>query len=102
MQSSNKFYNAHETSPVEDFAVALVCGEAEFKMYAGVVVIDGNRIRFSLEDRKTMLVLKTLRTEIRQIMAQSFRKPGAILSSHQQAWLDIWQRVFSIETKDRA
>lgn len=32
MQSSNKAYNAHETSPVEDFAIALVCGDAEFKV----------------------------------------------------------------------
>ena len=27
-----RFYNAHETSAVEDFAIALVCGEAEFKV----------------------------------------------------------------------
>ena len=32
MQSSNKFYNAHETSLAEDFAVALLCGDAEFKV----------------------------------------------------------------------
>lgn len=32
MQSANKFYNAHETSAVEDFAVALLCGDAEFKV----------------------------------------------------------------------
>jgi ATP-dependent RNA helicase DHX29 len=32
MQARNKFYNAHETSAVDDFAVALLCGEAEFKV----------------------------------------------------------------------
>ena len=32
MQSSSKFYNAHETSAVEDFAVLLGCGDAEFKV----------------------------------------------------------------------
>lgn len=26
-----RFYNAHETSAAEDFAIALLCGEAEFK-----------------------------------------------------------------------
>lgn len=32
MQARNKFYNAHETSAVEDFAVALLCGDPEFKV----------------------------------------------------------------------
>ena len=27
-----RFYNAHETSAVEDFAAALLCGEADFKV----------------------------------------------------------------------
>lgn len=95
MQSSNKFYNAHETSPVESFAVALVCGEAEFKMYSGVIVVDGNRIRFALDEWKTFLALKTLRLQIRQIMTQAFRSPGRGLSAQQQAWLDVWQKIFS-------
>lgn len=28
-----RFYNAHETSAVEDFAIALACGDAEFKVF---------------------------------------------------------------------
>ena len=98
MQSSNKFYNAHETSPVEQFALALVCGEAEFKIYAGVMVVDGNRIRFAFDDWKTMIAVKSLRTQIRSIMAQSFRNPGRGLTSHQQSWLDIWQKIFEHAT----
>ena len=27
-----RFYNAHETSSIDDIAVALVCGDAEFKV----------------------------------------------------------------------
>ncbi|MCJ1397878.1 hypothetical protein MMC11_001074 [Xylographa trunciseda] len=95
MQSSNKFYNAHETSAVEDFAIALVCGEADFKMYSGVIVIDGNRLRFSLDNWKVMLALKTLRTRLREIMSQAFRSPGRPLSHEQQIWFDIWQRIFA-------
>ncbi|MCJ1434770.1 hypothetical protein MMC27_004140 [Xylographa pallens] len=97
MQSSNKFYNAHETSAVEDFALALVCGEADFKMYSGVIVIDGNRLRFSLDSWKVMLALKTLRTRLREIMTQAFRSPGRPLSREQQLWFDIWQRIFTQE-----
>lgn len=95
MQSSNKFYNAHETSPVEDMAVALVCGEAEFKTYSGVIVIDGNRIRFSLDDWKTFAAIRALRTQIRRIMSQSFRNPGRAISPQQQEWLTIWEKMFS-------
>ena len=95
MQSSNKFYNAHETSPAESFAVALLCGEADFKMYSGVIVLDGNRIRFALDEWKTFLAIKTLRVQIRQIMTQAFRSPGRGLSAQQQAWLDVWQKIFS-------
>ncbi|MCJ1389821.1 hypothetical protein MMC18_002678 [Xylographa bjoerkii] len=97
MQSSNKFYNAHETSVVEDFAIALVCGEADFKMYSGVIVIDGNRLRFSLDSWKVMLALKTLRTRLREIMTQAFRSPGRVLSREQQVWFDIWQMIFAQE-----
>lgn len=102
MQSSSKFYNAHETSSVEDFAVALVCGEAEFKMYSGVIVIDGNRIRFSLDDWRTFAVIRMLRMQIRQIMAQSFRSPGRTLSSQHQDWLSIWQKMFTLNEKSKA
>ena len=95
MQSSNKFYNAHETSPVESFAIALICGEAEFKMYSGVIVVDGNRIRFAMDEWKTFLALRALRVQIRQIMTQAFRNPSRELSARQQAWLDVWQKIFS-------
>lgn len=100
MQSSNKFYNAHETSTVDDTVVALMCGEAEFKMFAGVMIIDGNRVRFSVDDWKVLLAIKTVRTQVRQIMAQSFRHPGRSLSPDQQAWLDIWQRIMSPDSSD--
>ena len=95
MQSSSKAYHAYETSPVEDFAVALICGEADFKMYAGVMIIDGNRIRFSVDDWKTLIAIKILRTQIRRIIDQSFHYPGRSLSQDQRSWLDIWQGIIS-------
>ena len=66
-------------------------------MYAGVIVIDGNRLRFAVSDWKVMLCLKMLRTRLREIIAQSFRTPGRSLSPQQQVWFDIWQRMFSQE-----
>ena len=64
-------------------------------MYSGVVVVDGNRIRFSLDEWKTLLALKALRGQLRQIMTQAFRSPGRALSTQQRAWLDVWQKMFS-------
>jgi ATP-dependent RNA helicase DHX29 len=66
-------------------------------MYAGVLILDGNRARFAISDWKTMLVIKTLRARLRDIMTKSFRNPGKALTSQQGKWLDIWQRVFSQE-----
>lgn len=34
-----RFYNAHETSAAEDFAVALICGDADFKVRIFVTLI---------------------------------------------------------------
>ena len=62
---------------------------------SGVIVIDGHRVRFCVEDWKSMLALKYLRLHVRQIMAQAFRSPGLELTPQQEAWFDIWQRVFS-------
>ncbi|KAL8998155.1 MAG: hypothetical protein Q9169_002709 [Polycauliona sp. 2 TL-2023] len=102
MQSSNKYYNAHETSAMEPLALALACGDAEFKMYSGMIVIDGNRIRFSVDDWKIMLAIKTLRQKLRQVTAQSFRDPGRALSSQQQAWLGIWEKIVEYHEQGKA
>ncbi|KZF21446.1 P-loop containing nucleoside triphosphate hydrolase protein [Xylona heveae TC161] len=102
MQSSNRFYNAHETSAVESFAIALLCGDAEFRMYAGLVILDGNRIRFSVNDWKAMLAIKILRQRLREIMARRYQHPTKSLTSPQQKWLDIWQQVFALDDKENS
>lgn len=121
MQSGTRQYNAHETSSVEDFAVALLCGDVQFKvricfdslflpatrskpakykhtqMHSGIITIDGSRIRFSVENWKSMLAMKILSTRLREIMALAFRTPQKLeqLSDQQQKWLEIWQQVFT-------
>jgi ATP-dependent RNA helicase DHX29 len=117
MQARNRNYNAFETNAVDDFAIALLCGEAEFKvrshchlstpcakmriltdwlqMYAGVVSIDANRIRFAVRDWKAMLALKILNARIREILAGTVRDPQKVQSYKQQQWVGIWQQIFS-------
>jgi len=64
-------------------------------MFAGVIIIDGNRIRFHVDDWRSMLALKHLRLKMREIMTQAFRNPGRWLSYEQGAWFDIWQQAFA-------
>lgn len=65
------------------------------QMYAGVIVLDGNRARFSVPDWKTALALKVLRSRLRDLLTRSFRMPGRLPTAQQEKWLDTWQRIFS-------
>ncbi|EED21824.1 ATP dependent RNA helicase, putative [Talaromyces stipitatus ATCC 10500] len=94
MQTRNRYYNAHETSAVESFAVALLCGDAEFKMYSGIISIDNNRIRFSVRDWKQMLAFKRFSIRVREIMTEIVRNPQKMLSRRQREWMEIWQQIF--------
>lgn len=64
-------------------------------MYAGVIVLDSNRARFSVPDWKSMLVIKVLRTRLRELLNRSFKTPGKLLTAQHEKWLDVWQMIFS-------
>ncbi|KXJ92133.1 ATP dependent RNA helicase [Microdochium bolleyi] len=95
IMQSKQFLNAHETTAVENFAIALLCGDVRIDMYAGVIILDGNRARFSVPDWKSMLVIKVLRARLRELLNRSFRMPGKLLTAQQEKWLDVWQTIFS-------
>ncbi|KAI0842345.1 P-loop containing nucleoside triphosphate hydrolase protein [Hypoxylon sp. FL0890] len=102
IMQSKQFLNAHETTAVENFAIALLCGDVRIDMYAGVIVLDGKRARFSVPDWKTLLVIKALRTRLRDLLTRSFRMPGKLLTAQHEKWLDAWQRVFSQDFGNKA
>ncbi|KAI1633335.1 P-loop containing nucleoside triphosphate hydrolase protein [Biscogniauxia mediterranea] len=95
IMQSKQFLNAHETTAVENFAIALLCGDMRIDMYSGVLVLDGNRARFSVPDWKTMLVIKVLRARLRDLLTRSFKMPGKLPTAQQEKWLNVWQKVFS-------
>lgn len=66
-------------------------------MFSGVIILDGNRGRFALPDWKTMLVMKVLRTRLRELLTRSFKQPGKLPTAQQEKWLEVWQRLFSQE-----
>ncbi|KAF4342708.1 DNA RNA helicase (DEAD H box family II) [Fusarium beomiforme] len=98
IMQSRAVYHAHEATAVEAFAIALLCGD----MYAGVIVLDGNRGRFAVPDWKTMLVMKVLRTRLRELLTRSFKQPGKLPTAQQEKWLDVWQKIFTQDFQDRS
>lgn len=92
-QSKSKNVLAYDLTPVNDFAVALFLGDAEFKLYAGVIAIDGSRIRFAVKDLQTMVALLVLRTRIQAVIMQGIQFPRRPLSDRQKKWVELWQRL---------
>ncbi|CAK7263043.1 hypothetical protein SEPCBS119000_000282 [Sporothrix epigloea] len=92
---SKSLYNAHDTTAVESFPIALLCGEARCDMFSGVMTLDGNRARFAIPDWKTMLVIKVLRCRLRELLSRSFKAPGKQPTKQHQKWLELWQRIFT-------
>ncbi|UKZ81071.1 hypothetical protein TrVFT333_008839 [Trichoderma virens FT-333] len=95
IMQTKSIYRAHETSAAEPFAIALLCGDVRCDLYSGVIVLDGNRGRFAVPDWKTMLVIKVLRTRLRELLTRTFKQPGKLLTAQQEKWFDVWQRLFS-------
>ena len=94
MQSgSGKAYNAHETSSIEAFAIALACGDAEFRMYAGVILLDGHRFKFKVDSWRQMLALKILRAKVLEMLAARMKTPGRETGEY-RFWWDMWKRAF--------
>lgn len=70
------------------------------QMYSGVLVLDGNRARFAIPDWKTMLVIKVLRSRLREMLTRSFKNPGKLHTAQHEKWLEVWQRIFSQDFSD--
>ena len=100
----SSFYNAHETTAVDAFPIALLCGDVRADLYSGVLILDGNRARFAASDWKTMLVMKVLRARLREMLTRSFKNPGKLPTAQHERWLEVWQRIFTQaqENKDKA
>ena len=102
MQTKSGNLSVFETSAVPEAAIVILLGEAEFRLYAGVIAIDGNKVRFRVKDWKTMIALKILRARVLELLAHSFRHPNRMLSEDQERWLDIWQQVMNPSPKKGA
>ncbi|KAK0744735.1 P-loop containing nucleoside triphosphate hydrolase protein [Apiosordaria backusii] len=101
IMQNKQFLNAHETTAVDPFAVALLCGDVRADLYSGVLVLDGNRARFALPDWKTMLVMKVLRARLKEMLTRNFKSPGKLPTAQHERWLEVWQRIFTLAQETR-
>ncbi|KAJ7925913.1 P-loop containing nucleoside triphosphate hydrolase protein [Mycena leptocephala] len=84
LMHSKKLY-AWETGPVDDVALVLLCGDADFKLVSNAVFID-RKVKFQVSPKCNM-ALKFLRTHLASILAQQFRTRP--LTESQVLWSDI-------------
>ncbi|KAH9857918.1 P-loop containing nucleoside triphosphate hydrolase protein [Lenzites betulinus] len=84
LMHSKKLY-AWETGPVEDMALLLLCGDAEFKLMADTAFID-RKVRFRIEP-KASIALKLLRNNLGSILATQFKTRS--LTESQLRWDEI-------------
>ena len=47
-----------------------------------------------------MLVIKVLRTRLRELLTRSFKQPGKLPSAQHEKWLEVWQRLFNQEQNE--
>ncbi|KAK3674438.1 hypothetical protein LTR78_005524 [Recurvomyces mirabilis] len=93
LQATSKYTNAQETTPAPEIALVLLAGDAVFHMYAGVIVLDGNRLRYKVRDWRTMIVLKILRQKSKEVLARLFKHPGKDITGRSRPWMDILKRI---------
>jgi ATP-dependent RNA helicase DHX29 len=93
MQTKSKNPTVFETSLVSEAAIVLLLGEADFRMYAGVIILDGGKVLFRVRDWKTMIALTVLRLKIQEALSRSYRNTDSLSSDFEEKWLSIWQQI---------
>jgi ATP-dependent RNA helicase DHX29 len=91
--ASKRHLHVSITSSVPEKAIVLLLGDGDVKIFAGVIVIDGGRLRFHVHDWKTCVAIKILRTKIQEIIVQLIRNPSKKLSHNLEEWNAVWQRL---------
>ncbi|KNZ63764.1 hypothetical protein VP01_1103g1 [Puccinia sorghi] len=86
IMQSKKLY-IWESGVVNEKAIFLLCGEADFKMPAESVIID-RKIKASMNP-KTLLTLKILRQRFQQLFNLKMKNPSQMFDQQQQRWFDM-------------
>lgn len=94
MQTSSRFLNAQYTNVALELPLVLFAGSADFRMFAGVVVVDGNRLRYSVKEWKMLLAVKTLRQKLKDIVTSKLRSPSKPIGKRLERWMEVLYNIF--------
>ncbi|KIR55599.1 DEAH box polypeptide 36 [Cryptococcus gattii Ru294] len=93
---SKRLY-AWETGPVDDTALALLCGDiADFKTSSSSFILD-RKIKYSLSP-KASIAVKLIREQLYQVMSLRFK--GKKLSDNQQRWFELGLKCLAAGLQD--
>lgn len=100
MQTKSKLPSVFDTSAVPESAIVVLLGDAEFKMFAGIIGIDGSKIRFRVRTWRVMIALKSLRTKVDELLTHAIQNPGISVPASLQPWANIWQQILAPVEQD--
>ncbi|EXJ62833.1 hypothetical protein A1O7_03273 [Cladophialophora yegresii CBS 114405] len=86
--------NVFETSAIPESALAILLGsDVEFKFYAGVMVLDGGKVKLSVRQWSELMAIKTLREKVEKVLQQCYSAPSQEVAEQDRKWLDLWLRI---------
>lgn len=89
MQNKNGKTNAITASKVSETCIILLVGNAEFRLYAGVIGVDDGRMKFSMRYWIQVLALRLLRAHVTSIIAKRMKTPSQEISGRSQRWFEL-------------
>ncbi|KIX98109.1 uncharacterized protein Z520_06189 [Fonsecaea multimorphosa CBS 102226] len=85
--------NVFETSAIPESALAVLLGaEAEFKFFAGVLVLDGGKLRLSVRRWRELMAVKILRERLLGTLEKCYSRPSEV-GEEGRRWLDMWLKI---------
>lgn len=99
-----------ETSAVPESALPLVLGGgsgggsgdsggdgsaagAEFKFFAGVLVLDSGKVRLAVRRARELMAIKILRDKVLACLDRCYANPGREVEGQERRWLDLWVTI---------
>ena len=90
MQTKGHGLSVSETSMVDDLSIALLLGDAECRLFSGVMNLDNNRFRFAARNWSGILALKEFRTNVKRLLLDKARSVDYELSEVEEKWMELF------------
>lgn len=86
--------NVFETSAIPESALPILLGsDAEFKFYAGVLILDSGKVKLSVRQWRELVAIKILRERVSAVLERCYRAPGKEVGAEDRKWLDAWLKI---------